>query len=503
MKVVIIEPVPTDFHWLQMNIRTPHLGPPILAGILRRRGHEAVVLSEMVCPIDYTRLKGADVVGLSLNTTLTHQVGFAIAAKVRKLDQKIPLVAGGHHATMNVEETLRHVDYVVRGYAEESLPALVESIGRGEVLPSTPGVSYRHPATGAVVHNPGGEPTDIDHLPDLDAIVGYRKKVSNSRWNLTSYATHTPLSYHSRGCGFNCHFCSIPLADNKQMSYRSTDAVIADLQYQLEFYRFPYAMPRFWLIDDNFGQHPPVTKTFLRTLANARLPCRFVVQARVDVARDLELLALMRRAGFTSIALGIESVNDESLCSMNKRSNTSKIGAAVHAIHGAGLNVIALIMIGNDGDRPGVGAKTAKYLESLGVRHISPQITVPYPGTEYHRRLAFEGRIFGTDYRACNARPLHFPTTIRPSQVVKEICSLTNRFMSRGRVWSGFLRGDFMAWSARLGAIQSGFLRRVLSSVPDLRRFEGPYYNSCHMLDSALVRKHYEDGVFRERFAPQ
>ncbi|HYH66762.1 MAG TPA: radical SAM protein, partial [Urbifossiella sp.] len=496
MKVAILEPAPIDFHWFHANIRTPHLGPPILAGILRRAGHEAVVWSEMVAPIDYGRLAGADLIGLSLNTTLTHQVGYAMAARVRRLYPTTPLVAGGHHVTMNVRDGLRHVDYVVRGYAEDAFPALVEELSRGVTTPTTPGVSFRHPVTGEVVNNPAAGTTGINHLPDLDAVAGYRAHVVGVRWHPAAPATQLPLSYHSRGCGFSCHFCSIPLADNPRMSYRSAEAVVADLRYQLGFYRFPFVKPRVWLIDDNFGQQPAATKDFLRALGDARLPCRFVVQSRVEVARDPELLALMRRAGFTNVYLGIESVNPESLKSMNKRSDTDKIEAAVRAVQGAGMDVVALIMIGNDGDRPGVGARTARYLESLGVRHMTPQIAVPYPGTEYHRRLAAEGRIFSTDYRRCNVRPVHFPSAMRPSQVVREICALTDRFLSRGRVLAGLLRGDLMTWTSRRGAIRSGFLRRALAEIPHLQRFEAPYYDRRHVLDAALARAHAAAGEF-------
>lgn len=491
MKVVIIEPAPIDFHWFHTNIRTPHLGPPILAGILRRRGHDAVVSSEMVRPLDYSSFAGSQVIGLSLNTTLTHQVGYAIANRVRQMYPTVPLVAGGHHATMNVRDALRHVDYVIRGYAENSFPDLVEALGRGERAPTTPGVSYLHPVSGELVNNAEGATTDINALPDLNTIVGYREHVARNRWQPVAYGTQLPLSYHSRGCGFSCHFCSIPLADGKRMSYRSADAVIADLRYQLEFYRFPFGKPRIWLIDDNFGQQPSATKAFLRDLANAKLPCRFVVQARVEVARDPELLTLMRQAGFTNIYLGIESVNDASLSSMNKRSNTEKIDIAVRAIQRAGLDVVALIMIGNDGDRAGVGQRTARFLEALGIRHMTPQIAVPYPGTEYHRRIAAEGRIFSTDYRTCNVRPVHFPTTMRPSQVVREICALTARFLSRGRVWSGLLTGDFMTWSARRGAIRSGFLRRAMAAMPELQDLEEPYYDSRDMLNVSLARQRF------------
>lgn len=228
MNVVILEPAPRDNFWFHTNVRTPHLGPPILAGVLNRRGHRAAVLSELVGPIDYRRVAAADLVGISLNTTLTHQVGYEIAARVRVARPGVPVVAGGHHATLNPREALGHVDYVVRGYAEQTFPDLVDELARGEVRPRTPGVSYRDPDSGRMVHNQDPRAADISHLADLDTVVGYQGLVRAARWQPDAYGRFLPLSYYSRGCAFSCHFCSVPLADGPRMAYRDAAQVVED-----------------------------------------------------------------------------------------------------------------------------------------------------------------------------------------------------------------------------------------------------------------------------------
>jgi radical SAM superfamily enzyme YgiQ (UPF0313 family) len=185
---------------------------------------------------------------------------------------------------------------------------------------------------------------------------------------------------------------------------------------------------------------------------------------------------------------------------LNKRSDPGKIERAVGAIRAAGLRVVALLMFGNDGERPGSGARTARFLRALGVSHINPQLTVPYPGTELHRRLAAEGRIFSGAFDACNRRPIHFPDAIRPSQVVKEICGITADFLARRRVLARLaLRADFQNWITRRGVIASGYLDRVRACVPELERIEADYYDGDHRLRRQLVRRHYESGLLRER----
>ncbi len=298
-------------------------------------------------------VRDADIVGISVNTTLTHQTAYQFAREVHRIRPDVPIVAGGHHATLNVREALTHADFVVRGYAETAFPELVEAIGRGERKPTTHSVSYLDPKDGQMVENPSTGSTPMEALPDLDSIVGYSEAVDEARWKLPVNGIFLPLSYASRGCAFHCNFCSIPLADDRVMGYRTVADLVEDLERQTVFYRVPWPRTRFWLIDDNFGQNPARSKSFLRELIE-RLPprCEFVVQARVEIAKDPQLLELMHRARFRAIYLGVESVSNESLESMNKRSDREAIRTAIAAIHAAGIRVIALLMFGNDGDRP-------------------------------------------------------------------------------------------------------------------------------------------------------
>jgi radical SAM superfamily enzyme YgiQ (UPF0313 family) len=501
VRVIIVEPAPVDHRWFHTYIRTPHLGPPILARLLREAGHQAHVFSEFVRPLNLQELSGSDLIGISINTGLTHQRAYEIAREVRRLYPNVQLVAGGHHATINCDEALRHVDYVVRGYAETSFPRLVEEIRMGNWRPTTPGVSFRDPDTNEVVNNPSAPSTPINTRPALEAIAGYPEVVSEHRWHLHRFGTFLPLSFFSRGCGFRCNFCTIPLADDPRMSYRTPDEVIEDLRYQLDFYRFPYGRPRVWLIDDNFGQERTRTLEFLRVLAEVDLGCDFVVQARVEISRDPELLTMMRRARLRAVYIGVESVSDDSLKSMHKYSNCVKIERTVRAVHRAGIDAVALLMFGNDGDRPGVGSVTLNFLRGLGVKFICPQITVPYPGTTFHRQVVGEGRLFSSDYRFCNRRPVHFPRTMRPSQVVREIVETTLRHHSAVRAVADALRLRVHNLITRRGILDGGFIERTLAAIPELEELERDYYDSDDRLREDRVCRDAERGVLLERAA--
>jgi hypothetical protein len=110
------------------------------------------------------------------------------------------------------------------------------------------------------------------------------------------------------------------------------------------------------------------------------------------------------------------------------------------------------------------------------------------------------GRIFSDAFYDCNKRPVHFPSTLRPSQVVREIREITRRHLTRGLVLRNLItHHDFQALITRKGVVKSGFLDRVLESVPALQQIEKDYYDSNDLLREDLLLRHQEQGVIAER----
>jgi radical SAM superfamily enzyme YgiQ (UPF0313 family) len=503
MKIAILEPAPVHHGWFHLEIRTPHMGPPVLAACLRNAGHVATVYSEFVAPIPLHALSAYDAIGISANTTLTHQRAYALADHVRRALPGRPLIAGGHHATMNVDQALQHFDYVVRGYAEESLPALIGELAAGVKTPRAAGISYVDTRTLQRVDNPSQTTTAIGTAPDLDSIAGYRQLVRSGLKSPHRYAAHLPLSFFSRGCGFTCDFCAIPIADNPRMTYRTPAEVIDDLRYQMDFYnplRWGHRFLTIWLIDDNFGQHHERTEEFLAKLVEARLACRFVVQTRVEIAKHTKLLRLMKEARFHSVYVGIESISNQSLKSLMKRSNREKITLAIDNIRRHGMNVVALLMFGNDHETQGVADYTTSFLREHGIRHICPQITVPYPGTAYYTRIMQEGRLFLDDYRFANWLPMYFPDSMRPSRTLRETIRSVELHYTWKRHFDDVVHhADFKNILAHFTIKRSRILRLMRQMIPVLQRLESPYYDNHEVLDVVALRRAHESRALQER----
>ena len=178
------------------SVNIPHMGLAILASILKKRGHEVLV-------IDYQLIHTApdisffinkfkpDVVGVSIVTANTNEAKELIQ-NIRKINKKIPLLVGGPHATLYPEnlEKDKNIDYIVLGEAEPVIVELIEKAkkeNKPKIIPQK-------------------EIVDPNKVPYADYKAFYRWK------EIRSYPIMT-----SRGCPYNCSFCPVAHVGQKKM----------------------------------------------------------------------------------------------------------------------------------------------------------------------------------------------------------------------------------------------------------------------------------------------
>ncbi len=229
------------------------------------------------------------------------------------------------------DEGLQHADYVARGEGgEELMLELIDALQGERSLRLHPGAVL--PATATVRHNPyGHRGADLDTLPfpDLTLIRGQR--------------THcqTPIMT-SWGCPFDCNFCSVTAMFGKKYRFRSPQNVIAELKQKKP--------RRVFFYDDNFAANRKRLKTLLRMMIDEGSRFGWSAQVRTDVARDPELLDLMRRAGCWMVYLGLESVDQATLDSFDKSQSVDDIVFAMKTLHEHGIKSHGMFVLGADGD---------------------------------------------------------------------------------------------------------------------------------------------------------
>ena len=399
------------------KVHLPRLGLPIIGAALKEQGHDVAIYVADLGPIDWNDVYGADLVGFSTTTSTVTQA-YDYADELRQ--RSIPTIVGGPHVTFMAEEALEHTDYVARGEGGEQLMLeLIEALQGGRALDSILGLSYRD--GDQMRHNAPRPPTpSLDSLPlaDLTLIRGHERM------------RQTPIMT-SWGCPFDCRFCSVTAMFGKKYRFRSPESVIAEIRLNKP--------KRIFFYDDNFAANRNRLKTLLRMMIDENLVVRWSAQMRTDVARDPELLELMKRSGCWCVYLGLESINQATLDSFDKAQSVDDIVAAVKTLHDYGISSHGMFVLGADSDTKGVVRETVDFSVKHRIDTVMLNILTPLPGTPLFDELEAQGRIFDKRWQLYDALHVVFtPKNMTPYELQREVIAGYVRFYSL-RQWFKFL----------------------------------------------------------------
>jgi radical SAM superfamily enzyme YgiQ (UPF0313 family) len=407
MKIKIIEPYDFNPRYDQRSL-TPSPGPVVVATLLKQAGHDVEVLSEYVTEFDIEELDEPDLVGISI-TTANAQRGFEIAKQIRK-----PVVFGGFHATLMPEECLGYGDYVIRGdgYPIVDLASDLET-GCQADCKRIPNLVYKR--CGRTIFN-HIKPHAVDVVPDFGLVKGFFR--FNSRRLL-----RIPLMVNgSRGCTYDCTFCSIK-AVYPEFKKKSVETVVKDIKAQIRNQHFlALFLPRIiWLTDDNLTSDKKWAKALFKEIAKLNSAYHFTIQVRVDAAYDDELLALMKRAGIGRVYVGIESLRPKSLQDFRKNTALKDVEYAAGKFRKFDIDVHGLFIFGDDEFQRGDGKKVAKFIRKNKMSGLLIQPLTPFPGTPMFAQFEKGKRLLHKNWRWYGDKVVIKPKNMSPAELQKEI----------------------------------------------------------------------------------
>lgn len=385
-KIVFIEPRAPNLH-IFSQFPLPRLGTLILGTLMKRRGFEVEVFVEDFRKIDFDIVGSADLVGISTITS-TAPRAYAVADRVRSLG--IPVIMGGPHVTYLADEALEHADFVVRGEGEAALAAFMDARESGGSCADVPNLSYRD-ADGRIVHNPMAPRTEnLDALPFPDFTL--LKPDAPGRRRMGSIPVLT-----SRGCPFECSFCSVTGMFGRKYRHRSTDNIIEELRLYNDRKNIIF------FYDDNFAADPRRTRELCEAMIRENFKFKWTTQVRADIARDPDLVRLMKRSGCHTLYIGFESVNPESLESMKKSQTVEEITRAVKVLRRNRINIHGMFVLGFDQDDWETVRRTVKWAKKSKLTSTQFLILTPLPGSEFYDRISSEKRIRFNDWTLYDA----------------------------------------------------------------------------------------------------
>ena len=412
-KVLFIEPRSPREH-IFSRVAIPRLGSLLLGTILQQQGMEVkVVIEEMSTPNYRTLDFKPDLVCIS-SISSTAPRAYELADSFRQQD--VPVVLGGAHSSFLPVEGLEHADYVICGEGDEALPELVNALQQDGDLAAIHNLCYRD---GDVVRQNPWRPFlgDLDSLPipNYSLIHGW---TSRNRKGVVSIAT-------SRGCPFNCSFCSVILLFGRKHRVHSIDRVMAEIRQN------GLQSRHIFFCDDNFTADRKRTKELCERIIAEGLKIEWSAQVRVEAARDAELLDLMAKSGCYIVFVGLESINPETLKAYNKSQTVEGIKECVTNFHRFGIKVHGMFVFGSDNDHYQVIRDTVKVSRELDLDSLQYLILTPVPGTPLYADMEAQNRIICRDCSQYDGHHTVFqPRQFTPYELQMETTQAMKKFYS-------------------------------------------------------------------------
>jgi hopanoid C-2 methylase len=208
----------------------------------------------------------------------------------------------------------------------------------------------------------------------------------------------------SSGCPYMCEFCDIPNLYGRQPRMKTPQQLIGELDFILSQKTHPASL---YFVDDNFIGNRKATREMLPHLVAWQkrhgYPVSFACEATLNIAKQPEVLAMMREARFDAVFVGIESPELEALKAMRKEHNAAlPMLEAIRTLNSYGLEVVSGIILGLDSDTPETEIQLTEFVNRSQIPMLTMNLLQALPKTALWDRLAKAGRLIEDAERESN-----------------------------------------------------------------------------------------------------
>jgi radical SAM superfamily enzyme YgiQ (UPF0313 family) len=359
MKIKIICPRwPEGSLWRHFFFRFPYLSLTALAA-LSPGEIEVTIEDENVQEINFE--DRPDLAAISIMTPLAKR-GYAIADRFR--EESVPVVMGGFHATWMPDEAKQHADSVVLGEAEPSWVRLLEDLKAGSLQKF-----YR-----------------ADGKADLTGLPIPRRDLLKKK----SYFFTNTMQV-SRGCPFQCDFCSVTAFFGHTCRFRPLEEVRKEAELLRQENDFIF------FVDDNIIGNPAYAQDFFSFLKGLKV--KWVSHASINIAENEDLLKRAGESGCHGLFIGFESLSQETLKRHHKMANqVERYKEQIRKIHDRGIGIEGSFIFGSDGEDSSVFHRVVDFCEETKIDAAVFAVLTPYPGTRIYEQFLEEDRILSFDW---------------------------------------------------------------------------------------------------------
>ena len=345
--------------------------------------------------IEYANNLHPDVIGITSNFTAYAEDSLEVAKILKNYFGDVPVVLGGAHVTMSAEEVLgdhHYIDYVVRGEGELTFYELINAIKFDGDIGSINGLSFRN-SRGKVISNPDRElVSDINMLPIVDRkyvdMERYKKINSKSLAFTRNQSIATIMT--SRGCPFDCIFCSTKVMWRRHWRPRSAENIVKEIEYLVT----EYGINEIAIEDDQFVVNKKRVNEICDLIIERQINVTFSIPAGTSIwLVDFELLKKMKEVGFYRLCFPVETGSQKTLKFIRKPIDLAKVKETIKMAHSLGYWTQGNFIIGFPYETKEEIEQTIRFAYDSGLDYVFFFIAKPYAGADMYDIYKNEGLI--------------------------------------------------------------------------------------------------------------
>lgn len=338
-----------------------------------------------------------------------YQAVLSLMKTTRALIPQSTIILGGYHATADGDSILtgddqQYIDFIIDGEGEVPFNELLKAIsGKGD-FHAVPGILFRQ--NGEVIKTPRAEllPPEKIRLPRRDV------RILNRGFHIMGQPAEVIET--SRGCVYDCNFCSIRHMYGKSFRKFSVERILSDLEDARR-----HGAKSIFITDDNITLDGKRLEHLCNEVDHAGLKLNFAVQASVKgFMKNPGLAHAMARAGTKIVFLGIENASDSALAYMQKSNQlkSSDTLEVVKELKKFGIIVVGGFIFGYPEDTENTLLENYEYAKNMGVDIPLFNILTPHLKTELREELMNKGLITNLkDYTRYN----HYHSNVKTNHL--------------------------------------------------------------------------------------
>jgi hopanoid C-3 methylase HpnR len=417
MKLLCVHPGPLMY--TKVFLRLEPLGLELVAAAARQAGHEVALIDlQLETHADFESLIKhwrPDMVAFSCNYLANVPEVVDLAKLTRASLPRAFVCVGGHSASFTARAIIEHgegaIDCVLKGEGEASIVSLMEAVSGGDraALLQAPGV--------ITADGDGPPPRFVENLDDLRPA---RDLLRNRHKYFIGELDPAASIEFSRGCPWDCSFCSAWTFYGRSYRQRSPERIIEDLESIRE--------PGVFIVDDVAFVHDEHGFAIGEAIARKGIRKQYYLETRGDVLlRHKDVFRFWAKLGVSYIFLGIEALDEEGLKKYRKRIPLGQNFEALEFARSLGVRIVINIIADPDWDEARFAMIRDWCMEMP--EYVSISVNTPYPGTESW--ITEQRRLNTRDYRLFDVLHAVMPTKLPLDRFYGELVRTQNALYKR------------------------------------------------------------------------